>query len=307
MRRTGPFSFDLADADAQVPRLRAGPEVIPENEATPGLKGFAFRAAAALDNRIRNSAHWTPYARAECTKVVCQGDSWFAFPLVEPEDVSECLGRLLPVFTLGCPGDNVADMAKEEKIVALTDAVRSSGATIVALSGGGNELIGEDFPSVLRRAPNARAALDHVDLNRLEVKVAEVCRAFEEIFWALIDARPSVQICAHSYDYPFPNLETGTFLGPTLSDSGIPPEHWYAICAHIIDRFDNALVSLSRTYQRNFFRVDLRGISGADAANWSDEIHLDSATASRAAERFVGEFRTRLGADFKAFNGRIGA
>ncbi|NOX40000.1 MAG: SGNH/GDSL hydrolase family protein [Alphaproteobacteria bacterium] len=303
IRKTGAFRFELApkqDARADISSAVAD---LPEFEATPGMMGFLFRQAAALDNRLRNARFFDPYRDTDCTKVITQGDSWFAFPFVKPVDVSENLANLMPVFSLGCPGDDVADMSGDHKLADLIAALSETQADIVALSGGGNELIGDDFPSVLKTPLKARLAVEYVDADRLQRKATKVIRGFEKILLALVAVKPDVQICAHSYDYPFARRAEGTFLGPVLDDLGVPDEYWNGICAHIIDQFDAALVLLSNRYPKNFFRVDLRRISGNDIANWSDEIHLNSETAKLAANEFLVQFKKRLGCRFGTQSG----
>lgn len=297
--KTGLFQFEIDAKNAGAPENRAALQSKFEREATPGAKGMLFRSFALVDNMLRNQKNSSSYRESSCTKVVTQGDSWFAFPFVEPTDVSESLASKMPVFTLGCPGDDVTDMSTGQKMLDLVSAVKNTKAEIVALSGGGNELIGDDFPSVLTTGGQPKNAADFILADRLQEKIAVVIGGFERIINELIAVDPNLQICAHSYDYPLPRQQKATFLGPVLSDLEIPDKFWIGICAHIIDRFDEALICLAQKYERNFFRVDLRGIAKDLSSNWADEIHLGSETAMLAADEFIVQFENRLGSKFK--------
>jgi len=299
LTRTAAFRFGLEVRRDPDTGANSATSDLPELEATPGLKGVLFRKAAALDNLIRNRRQFEPYRNTNATKIVAQGDSWFAFPFVEPRDVSENLADLLPVYSLGCPGDDVSDMSSGRKLGDLIAALKDTDADIVALSGGGNELIGDDFPTVLNTTGTPRSATDFIEPARLRAKIASVVNGFEVILGELVATKPDVQICAHGYDYPFPRRDEGTFLGPVLDDLNIPERYWHGICAHIIDQFDEALTALSRRHPQNFFRVDLRGVAGNDVANWADEIHLNSETAKLAAGKFLVQFENRLGSAFR--------
>ncbi len=299
VQKTGAFRFEIKDQENTPTGRTETLFVAPELEATPGAKGVLFRNFAALDNKWRNTVYFDAFVNKGGTKVITQGDSWFAFPLVEPVDVAEWLAKQMPVFAMGCPGDDVTDMASGQKMADLVAALKETNAEIVALSGGGNELIGDDFPTVLRTPDHALSAVDFIEPEQLSEKIAKVIDGFEEIIQRLISVDPKVQICAHSYDYPVPRQQKATFLGPVLSDLEIPDKYWIGICAHIIDQFDDALVHLAKRYAKNFFRVDLRGIAGDRSANWADEIHLNSATAALAANEFIVQFKKRLGSALK--------
>jgi len=248
-------------------------------ERAEGLKGVTFRAISGLDNYIRNQRFETTRKNSTAPNIVVQGDSWVSFPFVI-QDLGQHLSKLFPTFCIGCPGDNVQDMGSAEKLDELLWSLDYTQADFLVLSGGGNEMIGEDFPKVLTDA-NPDTGINQAQLDR---KKAEVIAGFDKIISAAVALKPNLKIFVHSYDKPHPR--TGqAWLGQVLETAQVPQDKWHGVCGEIIDQFDQSLVALADRYE-NLHRVDLRGISNTTDPAWHDEIHLSSAGYGKAALKF---------------------
>lgn len=292
LTRSGPFRFEVTPKEATTPQGNT-PTEIWQREGTPGMRGALYRAVSALDNARRNKRYLDLAQSKQSPPVITQGDSWFAFPFIEPLDVSESLASLTPVYSLACPGDDMTDISRGEKLDELIWAVDHTGSDHVALSAGGNELIGDHFPDVLRTTRHAQSAMDFLHLDRVNRKIEHVADGLERILQRLIAIKPDIRVYCHSYDYPLPDINNGRFLGPALDRAGIPPEKHKAICQLLLDMFDNTLVSLCQRYAANLNRVDFRGVSGGRPDHWADEVHLTSDSSAKAAQRLYHAITTR--------------
>ncbi|PCH98345.1 MAG: hypothetical protein COB84_02295 [Rhodobacteraceae bacterium] len=252
----------------------------PVGERVEGLKGVSFRAISGLDNYIRNQRYEAACKTLTTPKIVVQGDSWVSFPFVI-QDLGRQLAQHFPTFCIGCPGDDVSDMGQPEKLDELLWSLDYTQADILILSGGGNEMIGDDFPKVLENT-DAASGINQAQLNR---KKTEVITGFRHIIDAALAHNPRLKIFIHSYDKPHPQ-KGEAWLGQVLEDAQVCPTKWQPICAEIIDQFDQSLLDLSAEYGGQLQRVDLRGISQNSVPTWHDEIHLSSDGYRQAAQAF---------------------
>lgn len=253
-------------------------------EATTGLMGVAFRSAAALDNHLRNHKYFFDQTHDDRPRIVSQGDSWCSLPIFSPCDLSESIAQHLPVFNLATPGDDLADMASDEKLNELLWSIEEFKPDAVLLSGGGNELIGEvEFPKVLCYSAKAENYVLH---DALMPKISSAISSLEKVLFQIEMLTHKPKVLLHSYDWPMPSKPKG-WLGGPLHDKNIPREEWAATCACIINAFDRALLDLAHEVGPWVTRVDLRGSSMGRAANWHDDIHLSSSGYKIAAARVV--------------------
>jgi lysophospholipase L1-like esterase len=251
----------------------------PKAERTEGFKGVTFRAISGLDNYIRNQRFEAARKDQTAPKIVVQGDSWVSFPFLI-QDLGKQLANHFPTFCIGCPGDNVADMVTSEKLDELMWSLDYTKADVLVLSGGGNEMIGEDFPNVLKDADPDLG----INQAKLDAKKHEVITGLRTIIDAAQSQNPNLKVFLHSYDKPHPQ-KGEAWLGQVLETAGIAPQRWHHICGEIIDQYDSALQDMAAQYQ-NLTRVDLRGVSNDVRPGWHDEIHLSSEGYANAALKF---------------------
>ena len=263
-----------------------GPEVVAKE--TEGLTGVFFHAAAAAENFLRNAAlDLKLLFGAKGPIFVAEGDSWFCFPLVEPTDLAKHLAGDHLVYSLARPGDLFVDYLKPAQFDETSDIIERYGASALLLSGGGNEIIGENFGTHLD------AGIGGYSVQSITDTASGIADVILDLVDRMAARHPHLKIFAHSYDWPVPREPGGWLRGP-LEDAQIPPTEWNAVVRGIIDRFAAALDRVEAKRKGVFFHADLRGSGQQLAANWHDEIHLNSAAAGLASQRFANRILTAL-------------
>ena len=238
--------------------------------------------AAARSAALLNSANWIARLRRQARYhqkigsgtyrgplIVSEGDSWFQYPFVL-KDVIDCVMDDFAVFSLGAAGDTLDNMVRRPEYL---DALEDTGASILLLSGGGNDLVaGGNLARHLRPfdphlAPEGYllasfdALLDHA-IAQIDKIVRDAGRAF-----------PFVQVICHGYDYALP--ANGRWLGKPMKSIGIKDNALQkAIAAIMVDRLNTKLQALAATNGRLAY-IDCRNKVGE--SRWHDELHPDNA------------------------------
>jgi len=156
--------------------------------------------------------------------LIAEGDSWFDYPM---QDVLRLLedDYLYDVESVAHKGDCVEDMAHakgqfEEFARRLEKLLRDSKVPkAILLSGGGNDIAGDEFALLLNHAASALPPLNE-DIVRgvIDVRLKE---AFASIISGLTTITKSflgrtLPIITHGYDYPVPDGRG--FLGAVAHD-----------------------------------------------------------------------------------------
>lgn len=270
--------------------------------------------------------------RLDSTPVfLCEGDSWFSTPLAmnlldwivspAPEDEERGVpqfGNGGLFFRVERSGDQAApqkerpsrSMFTKDNVDDLLGWFTRYTFDAVLLSAGGNDFVDTWLHGALagKRHLTAREAFDVVVATG---RYEEVRKAYEYFVGAFHDARPTVAILAHTYDYPrligveaelgVGNLgvaallkkSMGPWIGPNIEgviDGGI--EAWREFARLLIDGFvDRVLEPLKHDARFGglFDYVDLRGNLTEDA-QWHDEMHPTEA----GFHQLAGIFRTAL-------------
>jgi hypothetical protein len=145
--------------------------------------------------------------------LIAEGDSWFDYPM---QDVLRLLedDYLFDVESVAHKGDCVEDMAHargqfEELARRLEKLLRDGKVPrAILLSGGGNDIAGDEFAMILNYATSTLPALNE-DIVRglIDVRLKE---AFASMISALTTIAKSylgrsIPIVIHGYDYPIPD------------------------------------------------------------------------------------------------------
>lgn len=280
------FVLDEAASGPFAPQLRINPQTVRIPRGAEGEQ----RSAALL-----NMANW--YARLRRARrfrdalaggydgpiIVSEGDSWFQYPLLL-EDTIDHLYDLYAINSLGAAGDLLENMANKREYLR---ALRETGAEILLLSGGGNDLVAggalashlEEFdPDLLPEdylLPSFHALLDDALMH--------YGRMFEQVQAEF----PHVSILCHGYDYPVPNRDR--WLGKPMERRGIRNRALQkAIAACMMDHFNRRLRRLARTMP-NVTYIDCRGVVGDD--RWHDGLHPTNAGYRDVAAKFNREIK----------------
>ena len=227
--------------------------------------------------------------------LIAEGDSWFDYPFDDVlrilEDHHGC-----EVESVAHKGDRVEDMAYSEgqleeftrRIERVID--RGTVPRAVLLSGGGNDVAGEEFGVFLNHAASglpslSSAVMDGVINERLKSayvtiisKVTSVCED---------RAGRALPIIVHGYDYPVPDgrgflggwsFLPGPWLEPGFRQKGFDKMAVrLSLAKDLIDRFNKMLAEVVAIDGfKHVHYLDLRGtLSRGDdyKEDWANELH----------------------------------
>ncbi len=250
-------------------------------------------------------------SRRHAGTLIAEGDSWFDYPF---NDVLSMLEdeHGFEVESVAHRGDTLESMAfapsQSDMLYRLIHRARSRRTfpRAILLSGGGNDIAGEEFSYLLNHASsphsglNARIAdgLIHERLrDALVVLIAATTRVCEDLL-----GRP-VPILVHGYDYAIPDGRgflsgfgklPGPWLGPGFEAKGFPEsktmDRRREIVRLLIDEHNLMLASLRDVEDfGHVTHIDLRGVLSAHADYWnwwSNELHPTKKGFRAVAVRF---------------------
>ncbi|MEL6599326.1 MAG: D-Ala-D-Ala carboxypeptidase family metallohydrolase [Pseudomonadota bacterium] len=256
--RSGPFAPDVEiDFDAV-----AAPE-------GPG----ADQRSAALINLANQWARWRRESKFikrieggyDGPVLVSEGDSWFQYPLLL-KDTIDHLTRPYAIKSLGAAGDLLERMVRKREYLG---ALEETGAPILLLSGGGNDLCaGGALADHLEEFRKGKLPGDYL-LPSYQGLIDEALGNYETIFTDVARHYPDVTILCHGYDYPIPN--NGQWLGNPMKTRGIKDKGLQkAIADEMMNIFNRGLRRLADRMAHVEY-LDLRGVVGDD--RWHDELH----------------------------------
>lgn len=239
-------------------------------------------------------------------KLVAQGDSWFDYPTswdlidwlksyghdiddfaVAGSTLNDIVYGPVPRNWLGIPQSHDASRRAE-----LINAIQKKKPHAVLLSGGGNDIAGDEFFSFVN---NALSNLQNPNQVVLDGVVNDTfLKAYSDIV-DLINAKAqamgsTIHIFVHGYDYPWPDgrgFSMFNLVGPwfhqTFNRKNYPydPNDANAsqellirhdIVAKFIDSFNAMLANLQAKYPANVHYVDLRNTL-KNQSEWANELH----------------------------------
>lgn len=233
--------------------------------------------------------------------VLAEGDSWFAHPtewniLYHLSDQGGYSIRRLASI-----GHTLRDMVREApgRVPQFVRQLeRPVPWELMLFSGGGNDLLGDRLPDMLRhRREVSRGWRGLIRDEVVDAELASIRRAYERVILRTTERRPECEILAHGYDHPHPRdrgaalfwgrlTVTGPWMHPVMAgEKGIRDgETRYKLARELIDRLNRTLRELSKSHAR-FHHVDLRGTLSS-VRQWKDEIHPKSAGFRRMARTF---------------------
>lgn len=241
--------------------------------------------------------------------LVAEGDSWFDYPL---HDVLRLLEdhHGYEIESVAHKGDSVEEMAYADgQLEAFTRRIekllrRGSVPRAVLLSGGGNDVAGEEFGMLLNHAASAVAGLndsvvDGVIDQRVKAAyvtiISKVTRVCEQRI-----GRP-LPVVIHGYDYPVPDgrgflggcwLLPGPWLEPGFRRKGFTlPRVRARLARNLIDRFNVMLQDIAAHPGLAHVRyLDLRGTLSAGrnyTDDWANELHPTAAGFEKVTRKFA--------------------
>ena len=267
----------LARRDAVIDRARfADTRFVAESDAAPEI----FAAAGTVGRAA----------------LVAEGDSWFDYPMTDVLRILEDMHGY-DVDSVAHKGDRVEEMAYSggqlEKLTRTIERLlrRRIVPRAILLSGGGNDVSGDEFGMMLnhRASPspgfNARM-LDGLFNDRITFAYVSILRAVTRLCEAKLHRR--IPIVVHGYDHPVPDgrgfiggwsFLPGPWLEPGFREKGYAAvEERVVLAAALIDRFNEMLQQIAAIPEFGHVKyVDLRGTLSTAAEDytefWANELH----------------------------------
>jgi hypothetical protein len=276
----------------------------------------SFRASIKNDLQARIAAHRQDVAAAPGKlNLIADGDSWFDYPLADeipvPSDtivqLRDLLGEKARILSLAHYGLAMTDMMGVSKRQLLEQQLRNGDNgrfAAILFSGGGNDLVGDQYRLWLRDAAAAGSdpsrAIDQLAMSDV---LGIVDSAYRDLF-ALRDAVvPGIPIFVHAYDFARPTgkgvCDVGPWLAPSLESRGwmkgtSDPE--VAKGAGIVKLMLLEVDKLMRDYAadrgKNVVYVETQGTLGPD--EWANELHPTPGGFKKIAAKFAAVIGTHF-------------
>lgn len=278
------FILDEENSAPFAPRFKLNPATV----KIPRGADAAQRSAAVM-----NSANWFARMHREGRFrkildlgydgpiIVSEGDSWFQYPL-RLKDTIDHLMDSYAIYSLGAAGDLLKRMADKQEYVS---ALRNTGAEILLLSGGGNDLVaGGALASHLEAFHPDLAPADYL-LPSFQRLLDDALSQYGRMFRQVHDLFPHVSILCHGYDYPVPNKDR--WLGKPMESRGIRDKGLQkAIAACMMDQFNRRLRRQAQAMPHVTY-IDCRGVVGDH--RWFDGLHPTNEGYGDVAKKFARE------------------
>ena len=237
----------------------------------------------------------TPVTHASMGVLIAEGNSWFDYPFHDIlSDLEDSYG--FDVESAAHRGDTVEDMAysdgqlddfsrRVEKVLRTGVEPRA-----ILLSGGGNDVAGDEFAVLLNHATSSYPGLnDSIVTGVIDQRLREAYATILSAITAICKHHLGhpVPIVIHGYDYPVPDGRgfaggwgplPGPWLEPGFRRKGyLEMTRRKQICVTLIDRFDAMLADLAGTPPFEHVRfLNLRKTLSTGSTYktwWANELH----------------------------------
>lgn len=278
------FILDTEESGPFAPRLKLNPATvqIPRGVDAGERSAMAMNSANWLARWHRKGRYQNKIAAGyDGPRIVSEGDSWFQYPILL-KDTIDCLMEPYAIYSLGAAGDLLKNMADKQEYVS---AIRETGADILLLSGGGNDLVaGGALASHLEEFDPDLMAQDYL-LPSFQALLDDALKHYSRMFTQVHQLFPHVSILCHGYDYPVPNKDR--WLGKPMESRGIRDKSLQkAIARCMMDQFNRRLRRAAKAMP-NVTYIDCRTVVGD--ARWHDGLHPNNAGYADVARKFVRE------------------
>lgn len=256
----------------------------------------------------------------ERLNIVSEGDSWFAYPpkwLIagKPSNlishISQWARGKANFYSMASNGDEAVDMVSGKQKHQLVDLFRwhtrwnnRKPIDLLLFSGGGNDVVGQnDFERFLNRdGASYTTAEQCVNIPRLDRKIKQIGLAYQELLDIRDHYSPDTIVITHTYDYPYPSLVGGDFLGGLIKtkawmkrfmdEAHIKEDLQADVIKIFMERIGDEILSISNSREK-FIVVDSKGTLNGKS-EWLNEIHPTSdgfkAIALKIYQKMTDEF-----------------
>ena len=231
-------------------------------------------------------------AKPKATKILAEGDSWFAYPrryfaFGSASNIVNQLGKKKSYVIYSCAsnGDEAVTMMSGDQKHSLMKRIAANPYDIMLFSGGGNDIVGRyDLDFFVKEMKPGMSALDCVDGLRVSRKLSQIQAAYEELIERTMEfaLNKDMKIITHTYDIAIPSdkgyllfdiFPIGeSWMYPLLMKRKITdPADQQAIVREILTRFKKMLLEVQGTYPERIRVVDTQGSLMPN--HWRNEIH----------------------------------
>lgn len=241
--------------------------------------------------------------------LVAEGDSWFDYPL---NDILRILEdhHGYDVESVAHKGDRIEEMAygdgQLEALLRRIEKVKSRGSVpkAILLSGGGNDIAGEELGMLINHSASAISGLSEKILEGVideRLKLAYITLLSTVTSACERRIGKAIPILIHGYDYPIPDgrgfmggwaFLPGPWLEPGFREKGFTQLHDRAsLTKQLMDRFNEMLQTVASMPQfAHVHYINLRKtLSAGDnyKEDWANELHPTEKGFVRITQKFV--------------------
>lgn len=286
------------DNSTPQPTLKIRDEIraIAPDEGQRGLwTDLTVGLANTVAKRVQNRQYRQNLVRyPDRVRIVAEGDSWFQYPFML-RDIVDYLSGVYSVFSVAAAGATLEDYLKNSEFLETIGQVKPA---FFLLSGGGNDLLGDNFKTLIRDTPDAALTGPTRYLTEaFSTTLTAVLDRYKRILRLVHLGYPDVRVLVHGYDYVIPSGAeklpgSSSWMGEVLDNRSISDTaEREAIARHLIDSFNEKLREVAAQYP-NVTYLDLRGTvrrTNRLADYWYDEIHPNDKGFLSLSSKFVSE------------------
>ena len=275
------FMVDEHNSDAFRPVITPHPDIIEDK----GLEGaFLLNSFNSLARWRRNAVYRRRIKRWNGIRIVAEGDSWFQYPLLLKDTIDHLIDLdqfEYAVYGLSEAGDLMSNIIKEDEI---TEAVQREKPHVFLISGGGNDMVGNERMATLVHKFSANRLPQNYPNAKFDAFLDELGNLYHGLFHRLLAEHPHLKILCHGYDNAIP--KNGKWLGKPLQKQNITDESLQRkIVAEMIKRFNQRLQQVASEFVGSVFHVDCQNLIG-ELPNWHDELHPKNEGYLKVAKKF---------------------
>ena len=247
-------------------------DLIPPPDGERGFKEGSINLGNYLDDHLRKRIFETAkLTMPDKPILLAEGDSWFLYPFLV-KDIIDYVMEAFPVRSIAAAGDELENYKKEGQLFSEVARHRPK---YVLLSGGGNNIIGEEIQHILADNPLPDQSPEAYLNDKFQENMDKLKELYEFFVKELKEKHPSVkQVFLHGYDYIRADhsdrvVKKGS-VNKFMIKKGIQQADRKVLIAHLIDTFNELLETLSENDPFVTY-LDLRG--QIKEGEWKDEIH----------------------------------
>ncbi|MDD9942928.1 MAG: SGNH/GDSL hydrolase family protein [Myxococcales bacterium] len=241
--------------------------------------------------------------------VLCEGDSWFAYPGTNlVRELHALSRRKMTMLNLQDNGDEVTEMLAGKQRQKLRKRLARYRFDLILFSGGGNDMVGEEFERLLLDAGVGGSWRDWIRMDRFERRLGQIRDSYLDLIGLRDDGKnPACPIVVHGYDRPHPSPTgfklaglnvSGPWMYPGLVKRNITkPADQCRIAGFCIDAFNDMIRELATEHEHVHYIATPGTLKRTE---WADEIHPTRAGFKKLSRKYLPTLRRLLPATFRS-------